>query len=249
MEINNNFIEILSQAQHVTVLTGAGVSAESGIKTFRDPDGLWTKFNPQELASVSGFMANPKLVWDWYSYRRDIVNHAEPNPGHFALAEMEMLFPKFTLITQNVDRLHQRAGSTNVVELHGNIMENFCLNCRKPYNAETALPEGEIAKCAYCGGLIRPAVVWFGEMLPANAINAAYKGVENCDVLFSVGTSGEVYPAAQLPSMAKHAGAIVVEVNPNKTSISYYMDYVFNNPSGEVLPIIVEKIKETRSIK
>jgi NAD-dependent deacetylase len=249
MEISQKFIEILSKATHVAVLTGAGVSAESGIKTFRDPDGLWTKFNPAELASVNGFLANPKLVWEWYSMRRDVVNHSEPNPGHYALAEMENLFPEFTLITQNVDRLHQSAGSTNVVELHGNIMDNFCLQCREPYYGEMALPDGELAKCTDCGGLIRPAVVWFGEMLPEKALIEAEFSARNCNVFFSIGTSGEVYPAAQLPSIAKHAGAVVVEINPNKTSISYYMDYVFNNPSGEVLPLIVEKIKEMRGIK
>ena len=147
MEIKEQTLEVLSKAKHVAILTGAGVSAESGIKTFRDPDGLWAKFNPQELASVEGFMANPELVWEWYRHRVDIVNSSEPNPGHYAIAEMQQMFEKCTVITQNVDRLHQRAGATNVYELHGNIIDNHCLDCSEPFNGETALDDKQLPKC------------------------------------------------------------------------------------------------------
>ncbi|HPO63524.1 MAG TPA: Sir2 family NAD-dependent protein deacetylase, partial [Candidatus Kapabacteria bacterium] len=163
MEIPNELLEILHKVRKVVVLTGAGVSAESGIATFRDPNGLWTKMNPAELASVQGFMSNPKLVWSWYEHRRDIISSTKPNPGHYSIAEMQEIFTDFTLITQNVDRLHQAAGSKNVIELHGNIIDNHCQKCKKPFKGETSLPDEELPKCPECGGMIRPSVVWFGE--------------------------------------------------------------------------------------
>lgn len=244
MEIPDSLLEALKKAQNVTVLTGAGVSAESGIKTFRDPDGLWAQFNPAELASVNGFMSNPELVWQWYQYRREIVYNAKPNPGHYAIAEMEKLFPNFVLITQNVDRLHQRAGSTKVWELHGNIIDNHCFNCKKPYTGETNLPDKQLPRCPECGGLIRPSVVWFGEMLPYDALSAAEEASYHSDVFFSVGTSAEVYPAANLPMIAKRAGALVVEVNPNRTAISPYMDICLRETSAVALPKLVEEFKK-----
>jgi NAD-dependent deacetylase len=166
MNVPEILLERLAEADHVVVLTGAGVSAESGIKTFRDPDGLWAKFNPAELASVDGFMSNPDMVWNWYQHRREIINSTKPNPGHFAIAKMQELFPKFTLITQNVDRLHQKAGSKEVFELHGNIIENHCFKCQQPFDDEIDYESKSPPKCKLCGGLIRPSVVWFGEMLP-----------------------------------------------------------------------------------
>lgn len=244
IDIPHTLFERLSKANSVVVLTGAGVSAESGVKTFRDPDGLWAKFNPMELASIDGFMSNPQRVWSWYQYRVEIVKKVKPNPGHYAIAEMEKLFDHFVLITQNVDRLHQRAGSTNPIELHGNIIENHCFNCKKPFYGETALPDGEIPKCEHCGGLIRPSVVWFGEMLPYEALVKAEDESANCDVFFSVGTSAEVYPSANLPFLAKRNGATIIEVNPNITKLSDYVDYRISAPSGEALPILLEKLKE-----
>jgi len=244
IEIPHTLIEILSKANSVVVLTGAGVSAESGVKTFRDPDGLWAQFNPVELASIDGFMSNPQRVWSWYQYRVEIIKNAKPNPGHYAIAEMEKIFNHFVLITQNVDRLHQMAGSSNPIELHGNIIENHCFNCKKPFYGETALPEGKIPKCEHCGGLIRPSVVWFGEMLPVEALFKAEDESANCDVFFSVGTSAEVYPSANLPFLAKRNGATVVEVNPNITRLSDYVDYKISAPSGESLPVLLEKYKE-----
>jgi NAD-dependent deacetylase len=244
MNIPEKLLERLSRARHVAVLTGAGVSAESGIQTFRDPDGLWARLNPAELASMDGFLGNPDLVWSWYQHRRGIVHDSKPNPGHYCLAEMEKMFPQFTLITQNVDRLHQTAGSTNVLELHGNIIDNHCSSCGKPYHGETDLPGMQLPHCTFCGALVRPSVVWFGEMLPAKALEAAEMAALNCDVFFSVGTSAEVYPAAGLPMQAKYNGATLVEVNPNKTALTKHADFVLNAPSGVALPALMDAYKE-----
>ena len=243
--IEQSLIDILAKANWVAVLTGAGVSAESGISTFRDPDGLWSKFNPMELASIDGFMSNPNRVWEWYQYRRNIIHSTKPNAGHKAISEMQNLFPDFHLITQNVDRLHQTAGSEGVLELHGNIIENHCFECKKPYTKEIDLSENSISHCD-CGGMIRPSVVWFGEMLPHKVLAQSELIAEKCDVFFSIGTSAEVYPAASLPIIAKKNGAKVVEINPNVTAISYLMDYVIRGTSAETLPLIVEEIKKAR---
>lgn len=243
-EISSSFIQILANANNVVVLTGAGVSAESGIKTFRDPDGLWARFNPAELASPKGFMSNPELVWEWYQHRREIVHESKPNPGHYAIAELETLVPYFTLITQNVDRLHQQAGSKIVYELHGNIIENHCFRCGKPYIGEVAFADKTLPKCPECGGKIRPSVVWFGEMLPEDAIRESEKATNHCDVFFSVGTSTEVYPAASLPYHAKKMGAYVVEINPNDTSFSSQANLKIKEPSGQAMPEIIRLLKE-----
>ncbi len=239
----NALVKVLAKSKLVAVLTGAGVSQESGIATFRDPDGLWAKFNPMELASMDGFMSNPELVWQWYGFRREVMAKCEPNAGHFALAEMENLFEEFSLATQNVDRFHQRAGSRNVHELHGNIIDNFCCSCGAPYLDEINLDDKSPVKCKVCSKFIRPAVVWFGEMLPADALNAASWAAENCDVYFSIGTSAEVYPAAQLPQLAKRRGAYLVEINPNETSLSRLADMKIALPSSRALPMILEAIK------
>jgi NAD-dependent deacetylase len=249
IEIPHILLEKLSKAEHVVVLTGAGVSAESGIKTFREPDGLWSKFDPSELASVDGFISNTELVWEWYQYRVDIINRAEPNPGHFAIAEMEKIFPKFTIITQNVDRMHQRAGAGHVYELHGNIVENHCFDCKAPFAGKTDLPDKQLPVCDKCGGRIRPSVVWFGEMLPEDALNGAKIAVEQCDVFFTVGTSGQVYPAAHLPIQAKQCGAFIVEVNPDNTSLSGHHDLCLQEASGTALPALLEAFKAFSEMK
>ncbi len=203
MQIPEIVIEKLAAADKVVVLTGAGVSAESGIKTFRDPDGLWSKMNPAELASPQGFMKNPTLVWEWYRHRREIINSVKPNPGHYAIAEMEKMFKNFALFTQNVDRLHQAAGSKKVFELHGNIIDNHCFRCEAPFKGETNLPDKQLPKCPECGGQIRPSVVWFGENLPADVLDAASDYAKDAEVFLTVGTSAEVYPAANIPLLAK----------------------------------------------
>ncbi len=235
--------ERLLSAQRVAVLTGAGVSKESGIKTFREADGLWAKFRPEELANVNAFLSNPKLVWDWYNMRRNIVNESSPNPGHYALVEMEKMLPHFVVITQNVDSLHFTAGSTDVIELHGNIQRNKCHSCgRYVEQSDVVFDEGELPHCE-CGGMIRPDVVWFGEQLPQDAIQRAWNEAQASDVFFSIGTSTVVFPAAQLPYEAKRSGAYVVEINPNPTGFTLEANLAIQEPSGEALPKIVEAMK------
>ena len=208
----------------IAVLTGAGISAESGIPTFRGAGGLWERYKPEELASPEAFRRDPKLVWEWYDYRRLKIKEAEPNRGHRLLASMEEEFPNFTLITQNVDGLHQRAGSKRVIELHGNIWKLRCTRCTyEDFNYEAPLKVLPPA-CPSCGGLLRPGVVWFGESLPIDALEEAYRAAKASDVFLVVGTSGMVYPAAQLPIEAKERGAYLIEVNPEETPLSPYMD-------------------------
>jgi NAD-dependent deacetylase len=244
VEFTDRFLHALKTAGSVVVSTGAGVSAESGVPTFRGEEGLWKKFRAEELATFEAFQANPEIVWEWYNYRREIINKIKPNPGHHAIAEMAGLFDRFQLITQNVDDLHRVAGSEDIVELHGNIKRNRCLDCGQiNYDEEFE----QFPPLCGCGGRIRPDVVWFGELLPAGAIEKAFAVSESCDIFFSVGTSGIVQPAASLPSMAKQHGAFVVEVNIEPTEISFIADLHLEGRSGEILPDVVEKIKELRS--
>lgn len=241
----------LRNARRVAVLTGAGISAESGVATFRDPDGLWAKFRPEELASMDGFLKNPALVWEWYQARREVIDRVKPNPGHTALVKMQDFYEQhggtFTLITQNVDRLHQAAGSRAVLELHGNIIENYCSRCKEPHEYVYASnpTQKEPPRCQYCGGMIRPAVVWFGEMLPEDALEAASEAASECEVIFSIGTSAEVYPAAGLPMTAKHNGALFIEVNPNDTALTRYADVKIAAPSGEALPALFAAVTQS----
>ena len=234
-------LEKLKNARVVSVLTGAGISAESGVPTFRDPGGIWEKYRPEQLANFEAFMADPDLVWNWYQHRREVMRDVKPNPGHIALSEMEGIFDEFFLITQNIDNLHHRAGSKNVTELHGNIERNYCVKCRKFYN-EIELNQKEVLKCE-CGGLIRPDVVWFGEMLPFEALRFAEDCAMRSDVFFTVGTSAEVYPAALLPLMAGKSGAYVIEINTKPTAISNEVDAVLEGKSGEILKVLAETIK------
>ncbi|MCK5127848.1 MAG: NAD-dependent deacylase [candidate division Zixibacteria bacterium] len=239
-DIPEQLIEHLRSAAKVVVSTGAGVSAESGVPTFRGKDGIWNKMSPQELASVDGFMANPELVWDWYQYRRELMNKVEPNPGHEAICKMERLFDNFVLITQNVDNLHQRAGSSNIIELHGNATRNKCFSCNELFEGDINLKD-KLPHC-HCGGMIRPDVVWFGEMLPERAIQNAIKSAEEAEVFFSVGTSAMVQPAASLPLIARQAGAFVVEINIESTSLTNIADIFLQGLSGEVLPHLIAEL-------
>jgi len=224
----------LDASARVCVLTGAGVSAESGVATFRDPDGLWARFSPYELASMDGFLANPERVRDWYNYRRAIINSVEPNAGHAALATLERMFGEnFTLVTQNVDRLHQRAGSVRVLEVHGSIHDNRCNNC------DHVRSDDELV-CPNCSSAMRPNVVWFGEDLPQDVFAAAEGAARTCDVMLVVGTSADVWPAAGLPMTAKMAGAQIVEINPNHTSLTQHVHYVLAGTSAVILPQIIE---------
>jgi len=243
VEIPEKLINLLRTARSVAVLTGAGISAESGVPTFRGEEGLWKKFRAEELATVEAFMQNPQLVWEWYMYRREIINDVRPNPGHYALVDLENHFEDFTLITQNVDGLHRTAGSKKVLELHGNILCNKCFECGEPYEGEVEIKEGEIPRCD-CGGRIRPDVVWFGELLPAAAISGALDASEKAELFFSIGTSALVHPAASMPMAAKRNGAYLVEINLDPTPLSEMADCVFHGKSGEILPLIVERLKE-----
>ncbi len=236
---------LLAEARHCVVLTGAGVSAESGVPTFRSPGGLWRNHNPQELATPEAFAADPELVWSWYSWRRGVVRGVTPNPGHYALAEMAALFPRFTLVTQNVDNLHQRAGSSAVLELHGNIEHCRCSRCDVPYHGDKAPPTEHVQYCD-CGGAIRPGVVWFGEGLPFDALSAAQEAAQECDLFLSVGTSALVYPAAMLPMLARQAGAHVVEINTEASALAHDMSECITGPSGTVLPVILETLRRLR---
>ncbi len=185
-----NFSQVadrLSKAKHVAVLTGAGISAESGIATFRGEGGLWQKFKPEELASMDAFMRNPQLVWEWYEYRRKIINEVTPNAAHHILSEMEKYYEHFTLSTQNVDSLHVQAGNKNVLELHGNILRNKCSQCNK-IMFDVHFKKGDVLPRCECGGMIRPDVVWFGEMLPSEVLEASFEAATTADVYLSIGT-------------------------------------------------------------
>ena len=241
-------IERLARARSVAVLTGAGISAESGVPTFRDPGGLWERFRPEELANVQAFLRNPDLVQRWYAYRRKLVREVEPNPGHYALVELERMVPDFALITQNVDNLHRQAGSRRVVELHGNLLRSYCIDCGRPADEVDleAAAEGKPVRCPACGGLIRPDVVWFGELLPEEALAEAYAACERAEVFLSVGTSAVVYPAAGLPLEAKRAGAYVAEINLQPSAIADQVDALLLGKAGEILPALVAAVRQAR---
>ncbi len=226
--------ELLRKQARTVVLTGAGISAESGVPTFRgNQDSLWSKFDPRELASIDAFMAKPGLVWEWYLWRRKLIGGTVPNAGHEVLAKLQKLLPDFTLVTQNVDNLHQRAGSEHVIELHGNIHRNKCFDCGKAMDVDEFGSE-QLPRCN-CGGMIRPDVVWFGEMLPEREIAAAIDKSRRAELFLCIGTSAEVYPAADLPVLAKRSGAYLVEINPEETQISAHADEICRVNSGPAL--------------
>lgn len=242
LEFPAELISLLRGTPKLVALTGAGVSQESGLRTFRDAQtGLWAQYKPTELASPEAFRRDPKLVWDWYAWRREAVKGVRPNPGHYALVEMEKRLPAFTLITQNVDNLHRFAGSRNVLELHGNIQRVRCAEC---YTfAETWDDDTDsVPTCRECGGLLRPDVVWFGEALPRDQLEAAVIAARSCEIFFSIGTSGIVQPAASLAFAAHHRGAALVEINAEPTPLTPKADYVLQGKSGEILPRLVEGV-------
>lgn len=236
-------VERLAAARHVAVLTGAGVSAESGVPTFREAQsGLWRRFRPEELATAAAFRKDPRTVWSWYEWRRELVGRAMPNPGHLALVELARRVPEFTLVTQNVDGLHQKAGSSPVIEFHGNLFENRCLDCGLAA-PPVAVPCPAPPDCVRCGGLLRPAVVWFGEAIPVGPLRDALAAAGDCDLFLAVGTSAMVHPAAGLAQCAQQSGAVVVEVNPEPTELSPLAAYVLRARSGEALPALVAALR------
>jgi len=237
--------ECLQHTCRPVVLTGAGSSAESGVPTFRDAQtGLWAQYDAADLATLEAFENDPATVWDWYQWRRGLILEARPNAGHAALADWQQARPELTLITQNVDGLHQRAGNTEVLELHGNIHRNICHHTGEPIDdawiAERAA-ERPPRSPHHPKGLARPDVVWFGEALPAPILEQAFEAAQQCDLIIVAGTAGAVQPAASLPAVAAAAGATVVEVNPGETALSGLADYCLRGGFGEVFPGLVPR--------
>jgi NAD-dependent deacetylase len=233
----------LRNARRVVAVTGAGISAESGVPTFRDAQtGLWARYDPADLATPEAFQRNPRLVWEWYGWRREKVLSACPNAGHRALANMQTRFAEFCLVTQNVDDLHQQAGSHPIIELHGSIMRARCFEfghvAENWPDHTTEVPP----RCRLCNSPMRPDVVWFGESLPAWELEQAMNAARSCDVLLSIGTSSVVYPAAGISQVAIQSGATVIEINPDETPLSQAANYVLRGPSGEILPALVDQL-------
>ncbi|MBF8301923.1 MAG: NAD-dependent protein deacylase [Candidatus Dadabacteria bacterium] len=229
---------IIDNASSITVLTGAGISAESGIPTFRGEDGLWRKFRSEELATPEAFQRDPKLVWEWYDWRRGLVKEAMPNPGHYALVNLENEKTNFTLVTQNIDGLHQLTGNRNIIEMHGNLWQIRCTSCGVvEENHDVPLKEIH-PKCKNCDALGRPNVVWFGEMIPMPIIDNILIAIDKCQVMLIVGTSGIVEPAASMGLVAKHTGKTVIEVNLETTPNSSHYDISILGKSGEILPML-----------
>ena len=236
----------LARALHVVVFTGAGVSRESGIATFRDPeDGLWTKYDAMEMATLEGYVRDPEYVWGWYEHRFGTVDAARPNPGHVAIAELEHLVPNLVVVTQNIDGLHRRAGSTDVIELHGTMHRFACLQRRhRGYTLDDLSDqEARPPRCPECGELIRPDVVWFGEALPEDELRRAESLSSTCDAMLVVGTSGVVFPAASLPLYALEAGAVVVDVDPEAGALSSRATIFLKGRGGDILPRLVDEVR------
>jgi NAD-dependent deacetylase len=239
--------DLINASSQIVVLTGAGVSKESGVPTFRDAlDGLWSQYDPMKLATPTAFEANPKLVWDWYQFRRRMMGKAQPNAGHYALADLETRCSDMLLITQNVDDLHEQAGNKNIIHLHGNISRNKCFyDCQgNPTLVDISKIEWDLESgpppCPHCGRWVRPDVVWFTEQLPGREVRAAENASAACDLMIVVGTSGLVTPAAALPHFAKRSRAMLIEVNPAYSMITRIANVVLQGPSGEILPRVME---------
>lgn len=241
-EARNQARELIVSSRSIAVLTGAGISAESGVPTFRGEGGLWRGRRAESLATPGAFARNPAEVWEFYQARVKSLHGITPNAGHRALAALESRCDQLWLMTQNVDGLHRDAGSTNPIELHGTIRIARCHSCRRECDIQGALSgwnPGEVPECNACGGSLRPAVVWFGEALPADALLAADRAIRSCDVMLVVGTSGVVQPAASFAYTASSRGAKVIEVNPEETPISGIADVVLRGPAAVELPLLM----------
>ena len=230
--------DIINSAEYVAVLTGAGISAASGVPTFRGKDGLWKQYRAEDLATPQSFRRNPQLVWQWYDWRRSLIAKCKPNKGHYALVELENRKKHFALITQNVDGLHQLAGSKSILELHGNIWRTRCTQCGD-IREDRRVPIPILPHCEKCGGLLRPDIVWFGESLNHNILNSSFEALKQCNVFITVGTSAIVQPAASFLSIAKQNGAITIEINLDKTPNSDLADYSLIGKADEILPQII----------
>jgi len=245
--IAQDLLIALRQAKHVVVFTGAGVSAESGIPTFRDAlTGLWERFDAQDLATPNAFRKDKDLVWGWYEWRRMKALMAQPNPAHLAVAALARHVPKLTVITQNVDDLHERAGSADVLHLHGSLHHPYCLTCGQAHTLAAGVPDEPEGgrrlsppSCSRCGGAVRPGVVWFGEDLPVRALHRAQRQAQECDLFFTIGTSGLVYPAAHIPVLAKQAGAQVVQINPASNDLDRHCTWSLRGVAADIMPRLV----------
>ncbi len=226
--------------EHVVVFTGAGISAESGLGTFRDAEGLWHRYNVYDLATPEAFERDPATVWQWYRERRRRAAEAEPNAGHRALAELETRLPDLRLVTQNVDGLHQRAGHRDVIEFHGNVHANRCHREGRLVEVDDATDAPP--RCPRCGGPVRPGVVWFGEVIPRAVLARAFAAAEACELLIAVGTSAQVYPAAGLAEIARRHGARIAEVNPGDTDLSAAVDIRIQARAAEALPQVAARL-------
>jgi NAD-dependent deacetylase len=235
----NELKKIITNSNRITVLTGAGISAESGVPTFRGAGGIWQNYQVTDVATPQAFARNPELVWEFYNWRRKLVSKVTFNPGHKALADLEKHVSDFTLITQNVDGLHRKAGSRRLLEIHGNLWEVRCTRCGR-LTMNKSKDMGKLPKCTECGGLLRPNVVWFGESLDPDILNKSVEAARNCELMLIIGTSGVVQPAASLALQAKAAGAVVAEINIERTPQSGQMDFILTGKSGEILPMLVE---------
>jgi len=244
----------LKSARHVLVFTGAGVSAESGIPTFRDAlTGLWSRFDAEALATPEAFLRDPELVWGWYEWRRMQVLRSLPNPAHLAISELARHVPEFTVVTQNVDDLHERAGSTAVMHLHGSLHHPRCFDCGRSHTLPPGPPrEPEGGRrlhpplCKHCGGTVRPGIVWFSENLPEDVLAASFAAARACDLLFAIGTSGLVQPAARLPWLARQAGATVVQVNPTATALDDDCTWSLRGAAGVIMPRLLDDLAQRK---
>ena len=240
--MNIEIIEHITNAKSICIMTGAGVSAESGIPTFRDAQtGFWEKFKAEDLATQEAFNKNPQLVWNWYQWRRQLVNNSKPNAAHKVITKLQQERPNVFIVTQNVDGLHQSSGAQDVIEFHGNIRNNKCTSCKYAEanmdNISEVIPE-----CPYCNSSLRPAVVWFGEPIPDDASRRSLDAVKACDVFLSIGTSSLVHPAAGLAELARVNNAIVIEINPNATPLTSRANYVITESAVAALTQIGKRV-------
>jgi NAD-dependent deacetylase len=243
VQFSSKLQSLLIPSTRAVVFTGAGISAESGVPTFRGQDGLWNEFRVEDLATPQAFAEHPKRVWEWYSWRRELIARIEPNAGHLAVAKLEKFFTDFWLVTQNVDGLHDRAGNQRVLKLHGDIWEVRCVSCRLGrMDYRPVLPS--LPPLCTCGGMLRPGVVWFGEMLPEAVFEQAVRATQSCGLFFSVGTSAQVFPASQLPGVARQHGAYVVEVNIEPSAAAGEAHEVLLGKAGEILPALATRLQE-----
>ena len=242
MIFSHKMIERFRGAKRLVVITGAGISAESGVPTFRGSDGLWRRYRAEDLATPQAFQRDPRLVWEWYDWRRRLISGKEPNAGHMAIAAMEGLFEEFFLITQNVDGLHRRAGSRKLIEIHGNLWRVRCMGEGK-VSSNNEVPLKEIPPRCECGALLRPDVVWFGESLSEKDLADSYMALKECDCLMVVGTSAVVQPVASFPTIARNGGAFIAEINVEPTPISGWVDESILGKSGQILPHLLESMK------